>query len=146
MINFRAFQTESNLIEGIHRVRDQEVDALQSFVEEELLFVHNMVDYVRVCDPKADLRSEHGMNVKVGNYRAPRGGPHIVNDLRSLLAKCNEKSIFAWEAHVAYELLHPFTDCNGLSGRALWLWMMKSAQPSLFLQRFYFQTLDSVGR
>ncbi len=58
-------------------------------------------------------------------------------------------------SHVAYENLHPFTDGNGRSGRALWLWQMmhgtmrqvNMARDLGFLHTFYYQTLNaSDGR
>ena len=49
-----------------------------------------------------------------------------------------------WVFHVQYERLHPFTDGNGRSGRALWAWQMMRRREGLalgFLHRFYYQTL-----
>jgi hypothetical protein len=51
--------------------------------------------------------------------------------------------------HVEYEQLHPFTDGNGRSGRAMWLYAMKKCgrlEQGLnlgFLHAFYYQTLSA---
>ena len=53
------------------------------------------------------------------------------------------RALGACETHVRYELLHPFLDGNGRSGRALWLWLMGQA-PLGFLHTFYYQTLSAA--
>lgn len=50
-----------------------------------------------------------------------------------------------WEVHIAYEMLHPFTDGNGRSGRMLWAWQMRNF-PLDFLHTFYYQTLNALSR
>lgn len=51
----------------------------------------------------------------------------------------------AYRCHVVYETLHPFTDGNGRSGRAVWLrqmgWIVRA--PLGFLHHFYYQTLQN---
>ena len=51
----------------------------------------------------------------------------------------------SWEAHVRFELIHPFEDLNGRVGRLLWL--IKALEEGYnysipFLQKFYYQTLE----
>lgn len=84
-------------------------------------------------------------------YRAPEGGREIESRLAELLTGiCNSvnghSSISPWEAHLEYETLHPFTDGNGRSGRAIWAWQMRREGRDPFalpvLQKLYFDALD----
>lgn len=77
----------------------------------------------------------------MGDHVAPPSGPEIVSQLEKVLLIKN-----VWEQHVAYETLHPFTDGNGRSGRALWLHRHGGVAPIGFLHAFYYQTLSNVGR
>jgi Fic family protein len=87
------------------------------------------------------------MNVCVGSHTPPEGGEHIVVQLQALLTAINENILSPFEAHLKYEALHPFTDGNGRSGRAIWYWMMKNTlRVDLgFLHAFYYQTLNACG-
>lgn len=80
-----------------------------------------------------------GLNVVVGRYRPPLGGPNIRATLQKLLRHPHDPYLI----HQAYEALHPFTDGNGRSGRALWLHMMggPDAVPLGFLHTWYYQSL-----
>jgi len=54
-------------------------------------------------------------------FMPPLGGVSVGYALDSLLYKINDKEINSFNAHCEFEALHPFTDCNGRSGRMLWL-------------------------
>jgi Fic family protein len=79
-------------------------------------------------------------------YTAPPGGRGIKARLKVLLAKVNSdpKGYDPFDMHCEYEMLHPFTDGNGRSGRLLWAWHMLKRGESLslgFLHQFYYQAL-----
>lgn len=141
----RDFVAQSNMIEGIHREPTvAEIAAHHRFLESTSLTIDNFKELVSVLQSDARLRDWPHLNVRVGTHIAPRGGADIVTQLQALLDKVNAASIGAWHAHCAFETLHPFTDGNGRSGRALWLWQMRDYQlpPGLFLHAFYYQTLE----
>lgn len=141
------FLVESNKIENvIKNIEEHEIDAVNKFLSYEAIRIPELEEIVKAFEPDARLRSESGMDVIVGgHYSPPIGGGFIVEDLNEILddAVCNEDP---WEIHNRYETLHPFTDCNGRSGRLLWLWQMVNQHGynlSLgFLRLFYYQTLD----
>jgi hypothetical protein len=136
------FVRESNRIEGIHRdPTGDELDAHQAFINITRPTTKDLEGFVGVIAPGHVLRDKVGLNVRVGNHIAPSGGPHIKTELDFLLSQLEISD--PWHMHVAYETLHPFTDGNGRSGRALWLWQMQAA-PIGFLHQFYYQTLSGV--
>lgn len=141
----RFFVTESNHIEGIHRQPTQkELDTTAVFLTLEAPTVSDLQQLVNVYQPDAVLRDRVGLNVRVGNHVAPPGGPDIRPALNIILLNIPANS--PWKTHVAYETLHPFTDGNGRSGRALWAWQMLQRErqdglPLGFLHQFYYQTI-----
>lgn len=143
---------ESLRIESIFRdPTPEEIEAHNRFVSREVITIQDLKDFVDVYQPGNGLRSHPGQDVRIGDYFPPKGGPYIPQRLRELLGKFNHNPGFAWENHVQYESLHPFTDCNGRSGRAIWYWCMRvSGQSRLaelgFLHAFYYQTLATSGR
>ena len=140
------FMRESNRIEGIHRdPTKREIEATARFLScTQAVTITDLIALVAVYQPNARPRFSQGLDVYVGQYQAPRGGPHIQQSLQLLLDAASPRSADPYLIHVAYEKLHPFTDGNGRSGRALWLWCMGGMwkAPLGFLHHFYYQTLQ----
>jgi hypothetical protein len=148
--SLEAFVRESNRIEGILREpTETELRATRTTLTLHRIGVGHLEAFVaQVAD--AALRDQPGMDVRVGAHVPPPGGPHIRSELTALLTAVEAFDISEFEAHIAYETLHPFMDGNGRSGRVLWAWHMQNAglDPFAlpFLHRFYYQTLDASGR
>lgn len=147
------FLLESNKIEGIVRaLRDPERLAFKLFVEGKgVVTVEELQRLVSVFQVGGVLRDRVGLDVSVGGYAPPKGGPGVVRKLGLILDAANDGRLDAYDTHVEYELLHPFTDGNGRSGRMLWWRMMKRgsvrdvAMLQLgFLHAFYYQTLGKM--
>lgn len=149
---YDLFVRESNKIEGIRRdpTEDEILAHARFFALPEVNPV-DLVALVNVLQPGARLRLS-GECVRVGRHVPPPGGPAIGQKLDTLLYGIKKQAYDPWRAHCEYETLHPFTDGNGRSGRALWAWQMLNQAKSErwmdlgFLHLFYYQTLDNVGR
>lgn len=140
------FIRESNRIEGLHHDPERDLLAHQRLLDGPL-GIGSVQEFVSAVQPGAELRSRQGLNVRVGRHIAPPGGKAIKDALDNFLSRMQTPGcIKPWDAHVEYETLHPFTDGNGRSGRALWLWQMIEEfnyDGALgFLHLFYYQTLD----
>lgn len=137
-----AFLLESNRIEGILRpLRPGEQTAFLEFMELKKIEIADIIYYVQAIQPDARLRDRKGLDVTVGNHIPPAGGQAIVYKLDDLIERITENKIDPFYAHIEYEMLHPFTDGNGRSGRMLWYWMMRGSKIG-FLHSFYYQTLN----
>ncbi len=140
------FIMESNSIEGIRREPTEgEISMLDNFLDlsHDKLTIEDLIAFVKEYEPSARLRL-NGENAYVGDHVAPVGGASISYWLDEILGDINEGILSPYEAHCEYETLHPFTDCNGRSGRAIWAWMMTREGEDLqpFLQTFYYQSLS----
>lgn len=144
--NLDDFVRESNRIEGILRdPTGNEIDAHAAFINVLRPTTKDLEGFVGIIAPGHKLRDRYGLDVRVGNHIAPRGCPEIRTTLDTLLDRVADGAdlYHPWQCHIDYETLHPFTDGNGRSGRALWLWQMQAA-PIGFLHQFYYQTLSGV--
>lgn len=140
---YSKFQQESNWIEGLQGSTGAENRALVDFVQGPPT-VEALRQYVAVCQPDAVLRNHVEVpDVRVGNYVAPASGPMIERRLENILVEASELGSRSL-VHKKYETLHPFTDGNGRSGRALWLWMFWRQEgwtPTSFLRWWYYDSL-----
>lgn len=143
------FIRESNRIEGIGYPTAKEISAHKNFLNLKMITIFDIKDFVYKV-AKAKIRNKSGMNVTVGSHFPPPGGPQIEYNLNNLLIRINIFEIDPYKAHCEYEKLHPFNDCNGRSGRAIWLWQMEKLYLDglglPFLHRFYYQSLENSNR
>lgn len=143
------FIKESNAIEGIFDYNENnQLGWYDHFLKLKYINIDDLKTFV-VNVASVDLRWNLGMDVQVGSHVPIPGGPLVLIELHKLMDAVNDNSRSFWAIHVDYETLHPFMDGNGRSGRLLWLWQMyhNGGKPHwLFLQSFYYQTLDSIGR
>ncbi len=135
------FVKESNAIENINREpTEEEIVEFDRFMNLRVVTIDELIKFVSVYQPNAKLRSECGMNVRVGKHIPPFGGPELIKQLQETLDSNGD----AFDRHISYESLHPFMDCNGRSGRALWAWQYKDIKRG-FLFYFYTETLSRLG-
>jgi Fic family protein len=152
LANLHEFVKESNMIEGIIREPlGKEMSAATRFLKLPKLTIKDLQKLVKAFQPDAKLRTTE--IVTVGGYIAPEAGEVLNYKIEQLLDFCNSVGTNyayngAYKAHVTYELLHPFTDGNGRSGRMLWLWVWRKVRPTpkSFLHQFYYQTLRDNQR
>ena len=144
MFSIKDFVRESNKIEGLlHEPTSAELDVHEWFRALNKPSVGDLSKFVSIVQQGALLRNKAGMGVRVGRYFPPEGGKQIEVWLTKLLnLDCNP-----YQRHVEYQLLHPFTDGNGRSGRVLWLHDMGGVEeaPLGFLHTFYYQTLEEAA-
>ena len=145
-VEMKNFVIESNRIEGITRPPTYDhMREFRAFLALDGLTIGDLVVFVNVFQPNARLRSKAGMDVTVAGKLMPPGGEFLVRTLEGMVDEINlcQGSGFsadAYQVHQEFEHLHPFTDCNGRLGRAIWAWEMKDLSLG-FLHRFYYQSL-----
>jgi Fic/DOC family len=138
------FIRESNMIESLyHDPHPAEIAEAIRFLSLSQPSIADLQQFVMVNEPKAVLRDKVGLNVRIGRHLPPAGAPGIRKKLQAILDDIEMASCTPYQAHQRYEMLHPFTDGNGRSGRILWLWMVQEA-PLGFLRTYYYQSLDEA--
>jgi hypothetical protein len=145
MMNITEKIRESLRIENIHRDPTcAEMTEYKRFMRLKAISIADLEQFVSVYAPGKPLREQPGMDVQIGG-RVCYGGPSVRSDLSSLLDRVNSGHEGAYNAHIEYEMLHPFMDGNGRSGRMLWYWQMEAqawGTQFAFLHTFYYQTLQ----
>ncbi len=148
MTSLATFLEESWQIEGLPPPESHIYDMTRDFLLLPQITLEDL-EYLVYAYAGARLRRLHGMDVRVGRYLPPRGGPEIESSTIALLEAAHE-SCDPWQLHTEYESLHPFLDGNGRSGRILWAWQMQRLGEHPFrlgfLHNFYYQTLAHIGR
>ena len=157
--NLKNFIKQSFLIEG-EVIGSKELDTqmeehkklhekIVGEKDEENMYKH-VVSFADKLGGK--LRKEYGLDVRVGDHLPPRGGPFVEYELIEMCKKIKdvraEKHVLQF--HIQFENLHPFTDGNGRTGRAIWWAQMcllnkehRLDLPLSFLQKFYYETLSN---
>lgn len=146
--NLEKFVAESNSIEGITRSpTDKELITYEKFMNLNFFSLADLQNLVSVVQPGAILRNKEGLDVRIGKHFPPSGGPLILKNLEELIIVARSLTENPFTIHVMYEDLHPFTDGNGRSGRAIWAWMMVKQYggfPLGFLHHWYYQSLENI--
>jgi Fic/DOC family len=122
-----------------------------NFLALSIVTLQDLNNVQRVFAPGHQLRDRPGLDVRVGDYIAPAGGVVIRDRLCSILNDACMECLgpTPWETHLRFEMLHPYTDGNGRTGRILWAWHMQRLGRDPFrlgfLHAFYYQTLEASG-
>ncbi len=150
MDEIEFFVRESNRIEAILRPPTKsELKEAKRFLDLEEVTVYELKRFVSVYEPIAKIRDQAGMNVMIGTHIPIHGGTEVIPALEKVLAGA-DRVVHPYKTHLQYEMLHPFMDCNGRSGRILWAWQMLKQNrwggiSYGFLHPFYYQALQFGG-
>jgi len=137
------FAKHSAEIEGESETSGQidAVETLEGFdnmTEKKILLLHSTCLREVDVDWKGKWRT---CDVSVGGYDAPH-----CSEVPGLMKVYIDgfTGLDPWEAHNAFQEIHPFQDFNGRVGRLLWLY--KALQEGYnyeisFLKKYYYQTL-----
>lgn len=143
----QQFALESNHIEGENSFTEGQLkavlDAQAMSGHLSLMNLEAIKDWHRKCFAPASWAGKwRDCQVYIGNHipippeQVPLAMKEFIQDFPDM---------DSWEAHNAFEKIHPFQDGNGRIGRLIWL--CKAIEEGYnyqipFLQKYYYQTLD----
>ncbi len=141
------FVFESNMIEGIFDSEEiqSSLKRTETILALDALTVGDLMEF----NTAGALRNHPEMNIMMGHYRPPKGGPSVVYALNSIVDNANNGNN-PYFVHMDFETLHPFMDGNGRTGRVIWLWQMVEQKgydiSRGFLHQWYYQSLQYTNR
>lgn len=139
--NMREHIRQSNLIEGV----DNPHEDRQSMIAWEFLMLEPCITYDVLMDlhdlimkyqlPKKNRGVYRTVSVQVGGRICPE--PFLAQQMCHNLLYAMQyhlRTLSPIDTHVRFELIHPFIDGNGRTGRMLLWWheIMNGEQPTLF--------------
>lgn len=143
----RRFVIDSNSIEGKRHtgILFDEENAVHAFLNAESLGTHELRALVDVLEPGARVRTNEDDFIRVGSHVAPPGGPNMLIQVVEMLLAVQNNDANPIMTYMAWQNLHPLTDCNGRSGRVLYAWQVihwyGRIPRSSFLAEFHYETL-----
>lgn len=148
MENWKKFMLESNQIEGEDRLNPGDAEAFNWAttgieVEAHILHCHYLLTEHLSVDWSGKWRT---CDVRVGGYIAPRH-QLVPGLMERFIAQLHIHRLNSWQAHNAFQKIHPFEDFNGRTGRLIWLSkaMHEGYDFELsFLHKYYYQTLSNL--
>src|SRR5665213_1438648 len=103
-MNLFNFLVESNEIEGINREPSAaDLDVAQHFLQLNSVSLKALKDLQAAVAPRKPFRDRAGLDVRVGNYVAPRGGPEMVERVENLLLVAHIAGADPWAVHCTFE-------------------------------------------
>ena len=140
---YKQFMLESNRIEGEDQINPGDETAIKFALKgikslDDILTLHRLLGEHLKADWIGIWRK---CNVRVGNHR-PMSWDKVALAMQEYANYLPR--FYSWDAHNAFELIHPFRDLNGRVGRLIWL--SKAVKEGYdftipFLQTYYYQTL-----